>query len=121
MSPSNHPPESDPSNLVPLHPLELRILIAVSKGPSHGYRIVKEVESAEGERFTLYPANLYRRIRSLSSGRLLEEVEAPEDEAEADRRRTYFRITPLGRAVVREETRRLEALARAARAAMEPA
>jgi DNA-binding PadR family transcriptional regulator len=91
----------------PLHPLELRILMALVEGPSYGTRIVEEVEARESGRIKLYPANLYRRIRDLLTRGLLEEAEAP---AEADPRRSYLRITPLGRAAAREEARRFHEL-----------
>ena len=112
---------SDASARLPLHPLELRILLAVLNGPSHGYRIVKEVEAVEGGRFSLYPANLYRRIRDLASHGLLTEVEAPDGEDGSDRPRTYFEVTALGREVVRAEVVRLEELVRDARSTLKPA
>jgi DNA-binding PadR family transcriptional regulator len=92
---------------LPLHPLELRILMALVDGPSYGTRIVEEVEAREGGRMRLYPANLYRRIRDLMGRKLLEEAPAPEG---ADPRRTYVRLSALGRDVARAEARRLREL-----------
>ena len=57
---------------LPLHPAELRILMALVDGPSYGTRIVEQVEAAERGRIKLYPANLYRRIRDLMSRELIE-------------------------------------------------
>jgi DNA-binding PadR family transcriptional regulator len=91
---------------LPLHPLELRILMALLAGPSYGTRIVQEIESRE-RGAKLYPANLFRRIRDLLSRGVLEEAVAPDG---ADPRRTYVRLTELGRAVARAEARRLHAL-----------
>ena len=91
---------------LPLHPLEFRILMALLRGPSYGSRIVEEIESRE-RGAKLYPANLFRRIRDLLSRGVLEEARAPEG---ADPRRTYVRLTALGRAVARAEARRLRAL-----------
>lgn len=108
----------DPRSFLPLHPLELRILLAVADRAGHGYRIVREIEEREGDRLTLYPANLYRRIRNLLGRGLLEEAEAPADEEGADPRRTYFRTTVLGRAVADAERRRLEDLVADARQAL---
>ena len=111
----------DPTERLPLHPLELRIMLAVLNAPSHGYRIVKEVEAVEGGRFRLYPANLYRRIRDLAGRGLLAEVDGPENEDETDRPRSYFATTRLGREVVRAEVIRLENLVQDARSTLEPA
>ena len=106
---------------LPLHPLELRILLAVIESPAHAYRIVKSVEAAEGHRFKLYPANLYRRIRDLASKGLLEEVDAPAGEDAGERQRTCFTATRLGRQVARAEAARLEELLRNARSVLRQA
>ena len=92
---------------LPLHPLEFRVLLALMDGPSYGTRIVEEIEARVGARETIYPANLYRRIRDLLRHGLLEEAAAP---AGADPRRTYVRLTGEGRAVARAEAERLRDL-----------
>ena len=92
---------------LPLHHLELRILIVLVRGPSYGTRIVEEIEALERGRAKLYPANLYRRIRDLIAKGFLEETDAPPS---ADPRRTYLRPTRLGRSVARAEARRLQEL-----------
>ena len=92
---------------LPLHALELRILMALVDGPSYGTEIVEEVEAREGGRMRLYPANLYRRIRDLMSRGLVEEAPAPEG---VDPRRSYVRLTALGRDVAKAEARRLQEL-----------
>jgi len=97
--------------------LELRILLVVADGPAHGYRIVQEIEKAEGEHFKLYPANLYRRMRDLTDRGLLVEVPPPPGDEPGRRPRTYFGVTPEGRQVIASERARLEALLRDARRA----
>ncbi len=107
----NRPMTPDPSGFLPMHPLAFRVLMAVVNGPSFGMEIVQSIEAAEqGTR--LYPANLYRRIRDLLADGLLEECPGP---AGADPRRTYVRLTALGRSVAEAEARRLHALAMDAR------
>lgn len=106
MSASEHPS----SRLLPLHPHEFRILMAVSGGVSYGTEIVRSIESAEQD-MKLYPANLFRRIRDLLERGLLEACPAPEG---ADSRRSYVRLTARGRAVARAEARRLQMLVREA-------
>jgi DNA-binding PadR family transcriptional regulator len=104
----------DPRDFLPLHPFELRILLALLDGPRHGYRIVKAIEKTADGRKRIFPANLYRRIRDLTGKGLIAETEAPAEEQEP--RRRYFRITALGEQVARAEARRLETLLREVRA-----
>jgi DNA-binding PadR family transcriptional regulator len=106
--------EPQPESLLPLHPLEFRILLALLDGPSHGYRIVQGIEAVEG-RVRIWPANLYRRIRDLLAKGLIEET-APPREEEGAARRTYLRLSALGRLVARAEARRLAGLVADARA-----
>lgn len=104
----------DAQAFLPLHPLEFRILLVLLDGASHGYRIVKEIEAREaGER--IWPANLYRRIRDLLAKGLVEEALPPRADS-ADPRRSYVRVSALGRRVARAEARRLEELVADARA-----
>ena len=107
-----HP--TDPDAYLPLHPLEFRVLLVLKEGSAHGYRIVKEIEARERKTYSIYPGNLYRRIRDLLGKGLLEEVPGPDD-VEVDARRKYFGVTSLGEAVMVAEGRRLEALVREAR------
>ena len=102
----------DPASFLPLHPLAFRILMAVVKGPSFGTAIVQPIEAAEGD-LSLYPANLYRRIRDLLGQELLEDCAGPEG---ADPRRGYVRLTDMGRLVAHAEARRLHDLTLAAQA-----
>lgn len=107
---------SSARDLLPLHPLEFRILLALLDRPGHGYRIVKTIEEREEGGRTIYPANLYRRIRDLLRKGLLVEAPPPEDEPEDDPRRTYFTLSDLGREVARAEAERLRELVRDAEA-----
>jgi DNA-binding PadR family transcriptional regulator len=86
--------------------------MALAEGPSYGTEIVRAIEAAEGGA-KLYPANLFRRIRDLLQGGLLEECEAPHG---ADPRRTYVRLTGRGRSVAQAEARRLRDLVHEAEA-----
>jgi len=105
-------------DFLPLHPLELRILMALLEGPSYGTRIVADIEQREGPGARLYPANLYRRIRNLLADGLIADAPAPSG---ADPRRSYLQITALGREVATAEARRLRDLVReAARHALLP-
>lgn len=107
------PHTSDIDAHLPLHPEAFRILLVLRGGELHGYAIVKELERDPGRPGRVLPANLYRRIRTLSEHGLIEETEGPA-EAEEERRR-YFRITGLGEAVARAEALRLDGLLAGAR------
>jgi DNA-binding PadR family transcriptional regulator len=104
---SESPPA--PQSFLPLHPLELRILLVLAEGEDHGYSIVRQIEDREKHLPKIYPANLYRRIRDLVRKTLVEDAEAPL-ETDVDSRRRYFRVTKLGMAVLRAEVARMESL-----------
>ena len=88
---------------LPLAPRDLLILSVLAESPLHGYGIIKAVESRSAVR--LDPANLYRALRRMSVRGWVEEVAA----APEGRRRT-FALTPMGRAILSAEIRRLEEL-----------
>jgi DNA-binding PadR family transcriptional regulator len=56
------------------------------------------------------PGNLYRSLRTLLDGGVIEESEKRPAPDLDDERRRYYRITPFGRRVAAAETARLEAL-----------
>ncbi len=96
---------------MPLHTLEFAILLVLGDGPTHGYRIVKEIEADDDSGRQIHPANLYRRIRDLNGRGLLEESAPPADaEQEGGPSRKYFRLTQLGLDVSRAEATRLRSL-----------
>jgi DNA-binding PadR family transcriptional regulator len=103
----------DVQSLLPLHPLEFRILLVLLEGPNHGYEIVRSIEAVE-RAGAVYPANLYRRIRDLLAKELVAEAGSPR--GREDTRRRYLEVTPLGRRVARAEAVRLQELVNAARA-----
>jgi DNA-binding PadR family transcriptional regulator len=109
--------QKTPEEFLPLHPFDLRILLALSGGPAHGYPIIKAIEEKDGSWKRVLPANLYRRLRELSARGLVVEVDARGAPAD-DRARRTFALTPLGRRVALAETRRLEALVSDARSAL---
>lgn len=100
---------TDPRSFLPLHPLELRVLLVLAEGDAHGYRIVKEIEARERTLPRIYPGNLYRRIRDLLAKELVADADGP-DTPDVDSRRRYFRITDLGKAVLRAEVSRMREL-----------
>lgn len=102
-------------DFLPLKPTVFHVLLVLDRGERHGYSIVKEIESRTGTALHVLPGNLYRTLRTMLSDGLIEESDRRPDPQMDDERRRYFRITPLGSAVAREEARRLERLVAVAR------
>ena len=100
--------QPEATSFLPLHPLEVRILLGMMEGPVHGYRLVSAIEESEPTWNRIFPANLYRRVRTLIRDGLVEEGNPPDDEQVS--RRKYFQITELGRNVLIAETARMRAL-----------
>ena len=103
-------------DLRPLPEATFHILIALAEGDRHGYGIIQDVAAATGGGLRLSAGTLYRSVqRMLEQGLIVETRDRPAPELD-DQRRRYYRITPLGEAVARAETRRLAQLVRLARA-----
>jgi DNA-binding PadR family transcriptional regulator len=109
--------ERSPEEFLPLNPFDLRILLALTGGPAHGYPIIKAIEEKDASWKRVLPANLYRRLRDLSARGLVVEVDGRGPHSD-DRARRTFALTDLGRRVALAETRRLESLLADARSAL---
>lgn len=103
------------SDLAPVSDQVFHILLSLADAPRHGYGILLEVERRTRGRVSLGTGTLYSAIKRLRRRALVEETQPP-DGADDDPRRRYYRLTDLGRDLVRSEARRLEALVRQARA-----
>ena len=104
---------TDVDALLPLPTAAFHILLALSRSDCHGYGIIQDVEARTSGALRLSPGTLYRTIQRLLEQGLIEEPRTP-SRARGDPRRRYYRITPLGTAVARAETRRLTELVRLA-------
>jgi len=87
----------------PLKPADFHILLALLDRDRHGYEIMKEVERESRSTVRLEVGTLYRILARLLEEGLLQE-------AGGDGRRRNYRLTPLGRRVVRSEAQRLAGL-----------
>ena len=96
---------------LPLANDALFILLALASRPLHGYGIIRDVDERSAGETVLQTGALYRMLRRLLRDELIEACEAPAGEG-GDPRRRFYRLLPLGRAVLRAETARLEALVR---------
>lgn len=100
------PAPRDPATLLPLKHDVFDILLVLLEGDAHGYRILKEARRRAGRTGALQAGTLYRLLRQMLDRGLVEEINAPPDEA-TDERRRFYHLTPFGRAVVRAEGKRL--------------
>ena len=97
----------------PLRPVEFYVLLGLVEGDLHGYGIIQRTEQQSGGRVRLDPGTLYRAIRRLREGGLLEQTEhRTEADAEDGRQRRYYRLTSAGHEVAEREARRLANLTR---------
>jgi len=78
---------------------------------------MQEIAARTGGAVRLGPGTLYGSIKRMLHDGLIEELDERRDPAPDDVRRRYYRITPQGRKVAREEIGRLATLVRHARAA----
>lgn len=100
---------------ITLTPTIFHILVVLSGGERHGYAILREVrEIAEGKS-SLGPTTLYRSIRTMLDGGLIEESGERPDPESNDERRRYYRLTDFGAKVLSDEVKRLESLVKVAR------
>lgn len=103
-----------PDSFLPLTHVVYHVLLSLSAEARHGYGIIKDVEERTEGRLELEAGTLYAAIKRLRDDGLLAEAEAP---ADADARRRYYGLTPLGRRVLRAESERLADLVAMARRA----
>ncbi|HEX4913657.1 MAG TPA: PadR family transcriptional regulator [Vicinamibacterales bacterium] len=101
-------------HLPPLKPKVLHVLLALADGARHGYSIMQEVSARSDGNVRIWPAAMYGLLRELEADGLI--VETDKRPSEDDERRRYFSLTPLGKRVLGEEVRRLEAIVDLARA-----
>ena len=95
------------ANLLPLTPPVFHILLALADEERHGYSIMQDVARQTNDVLQLGPGTLYGCLkRMLAAGLVEESAERPDSELDDERRR-YYRMTDLGRSVVRAEARRL--------------
>jgi DNA-binding PadR family transcriptional regulator len=106
----------EPRAFLPLTPQQFHILLALTGAHLHGYGIIRDVAERTGGAVRLGTGTLYTALARLEALALVGESERRAPAGEDDDRRRYYRLTPLGRAVLKAETERLEALVRHARA-----
>jgi|RhiMetdeSRZDD1v2_1073273.scaffolds.fasta_scaffold02893_14 DNA-binding PadR family transcriptional regulator len=106
----------DLSQFLPLTPTVFDILLALWECERHGYGIMREVRRESEGRVILRPGTLYRALSRLEDMGFLEESEMRPDPELDDERRRYYRLTGLGKRVLKAEAQRLAHQVHAARA-----
>ena len=111
------PTPDDLNPYLPLSPAVFHVMVSLGDADRHGYAIIKDVDERTGGAERLGAGTLYAILKRLLDDRLIAEVRGARG-GNDDERRRYYRLTPLGRRVVKAEVERLErasALARATR------
>ena len=98
-------------SILPLRSPVFEILLALGEGPRHGYGIIQALRKSEGPQLRLETGPLYRHLKRLLEQGLIEESDDPPEGTRDDqRRKAYYALTDLGKAVVRAEAARLSGL-----------
>jgi DNA-binding PadR family transcriptional regulator len=130
--PSTQP---DPRSFLPLTPLVAQVLLALADEARHGYAIIREVDARTDGLIRLRTGTLYTLLQRLVEQDLIAVAASraagdrhdrrnhdrrnndrprkdrpSDDRPRNDERRRYYRMTALGRAVLKAETVRLRAL-----------
>ena len=107
-----------PSNqdLLPLTPPVFHILLALVEEERHGYGIMQDVARQTSDALQLGPGTLYGCLKRMLAAGMVEESDVRPDPALDDERRRYYRMTALGRRLVRAEAQRLADAVTAAKA-----
>ena len=106
-----------PEKSLPLTPAVFNILLALADGEKHGYGIMLEVEANTKGQVLMGPGTLYGSIKRMLQADLIEESDERVDpEMDDPRRRSYYRLTNLGRHTLRMEAERLASQVQIARA-----
>lgn len=95
----------------PLKRIEFMVLAVLADEPLHGYGIALEIDRRTGGRERVRPGSLYRVLDRLQRRELLDKADRRPVGQDDDERRTYYRITALGRRTVLEEARVLTGVA----------
>lgn len=90
------------------------VLLALAAGARHGLAIARDAEQLSDGTVRLWPATLYGTLDELLDRGLIHELDEPP--AEASERKRFFSLTRTGHAALADETNRLAAVVRVARA-----
>ncbi|MBN9615213.1 MAG: hypothetical protein BGO25_03105 [Acidobacteriales bacterium 59-55] len=102
-------------HLFPLTPAVFFILFALADGEKHGYAIMQSVSELSADQFRMGPGTLYSTIQRLEEMELIEETEGTGEPSDHESRRRYYKLTSIGRTVLKADIGRMESVIRLAR------
>lgn len=105
-----------PESYLPLPAHVFYILLSLMDGERHGYKLLQELRLRFEGMAMVGTATLYRAIAKMIDDKFIIEAAERPDPALDDTRRTYYKITDLGRAVAAAEARRFAVLAQESQA-----
>ncbi len=76
------------------------ILYLLLENPSYGYEISKQIKKLSGEKYVIKETTLYSAFTRMEKNGYIESFY---DDAENGKRRTYYRITDVGKEYYREK------------------
>jgi DNA-binding PadR family transcriptional regulator len=103
----------DPADFLPLTEAAFHVLLALADGDAHGYALLEAVRRQTDGAVRLSTGTLYGILSRLLADGLIADLARRDPD---DDRRRFYRLTPLGRAVARAESARLERAVGVARA-----
>ena len=103
-------------NLILYPPLHSRLCLPSPMATCTDTPSCARLRSRLADAFVLGPGTLYGSIQALLEGKLIEEVDRPEDIEVHSERRRYYRLTAAGRKLARSEAEKMAVVLRVARA-----
>ena len=104
-----------PADALPMRSVDFLVLLMLAQGERHGYGIMQDVARQTDDALQLGPGTLYGCLKRMLAAGLVEESDERPDPALDDERRRYYRMTALGKRVVRAEAQRLTSAVMAAK------
>jgi DNA-binding PadR family transcriptional regulator len=99
-------------------PAALHIIFSLARGDRHEYGIMQEIARQSGGSYKLGPGTLYDNLQKFMANGIVDDAPAPA--SNDDPRRKYYRLTTLGRGVLKAEVVRLESVIREAKRHLKP-
>ncbi len=79
------------------------ILYILTKGPSYGYEISKEIRRLTDEKYIIKETTLYSAFTRMEKNGYIESYAVEAEGTASGKRRTYYRINPQGERYYREK------------------